>query len=184
MNRLTALFLFLIPACSYAAGIELTCVTEFPTTSFIVKQAEDGYVYARMIQHNGTKYMPIFSGIIVPNDLPMLAEKAERLQKLATDMTFRWPAKNCVKHDDFRFECFGTDDSKEVNGTRIAPFALYTGRVKHDNIAGRYEELRVGMDFSVGERSQTDDVEMSYPSGFCVPEALGALGALELPKKR
>jgi len=172
MNYFLTFLLFIFPILTQAAsGIELTCITDFPTTSFIVKQADDGFLYARVIQHNSSKYMPIFNGIVTPNDISYLATKAERMQKMADDMTFRWSIKSCKKHDDMRFECFGASDSKEYNGLKITLFSLHTARIQHDNIAGKYEEYAVSMSFRIGENKQFDNIEMVYPSEACTPKA-------------
>lgn len=174
MKFFSSFFAFLLPLLAVAEEpIHLTCVTEFPTTSFLIEQKGEEVV-ARVIHHNGMKYQPLWSSTITPNDLSMLEERASVMNKLSTDMSFRWPRKNCVKHGEFRFECFGTSDVQTINGLKVEPYALYTSLVSHDNLAGKYEELKVYMSYDINGKGGFS-TEMNYPLNpfaSCVPRAL------------
>lgn len=163
--------LTLFPLFAQAAelpSIEMSCVSQFPTTSYLVESRGEELV-VRVIHHNGTKYAPAISGIYTPNDLPILAKRAALVEKMADDMTFRWPLKNCKKHEGMRVECFGTDDVQEGKGkAKIAPFAFYTTKTSEEGIAGKWEYLNVTMSFDVnGERDAS--IDMRYFDGECVP---------------
>lgn len=170
---MTSLLLILVlsPFASQAAeppSIQMSCVTAFPTTSYLVESQGEELV-VRVIHHNGSKYAPAISGIFTPSDLPILAKRAALVEKMADDMTFRWPLKNCKKHEGMRFECYGTDDVQEgKEKAKIAPFALYTSKLSHDGPGGKFETVDVTMSFDVnGERDAS--IEMRYYDGECVP---------------
>lgn len=170
MNYLLTLFALALSVSAQGAeypDIKLTCVTESPSTSFVI-ESQGKELIARVIHHYGAKYAPAISGIFTPNDLPTLSRRAKAVEKMKNDMSFRWPLSKCKKHDDFRFECFGTDDVQEgEGGAKFAPFALYTTRVKEEGIAGALEYLQVTMSFDV-DQDRDPSIEMRYPVGSCV----------------
>lgn len=148
--------------------ILLTCVTEWPTTSFVVS-TEGEEVVARVIHHNGSGYAPAFSGTFTPNDLKLLSERAELVRKMKSDMTFRWPKSKCKKlGTPLVFQCFGTDDVQEgEGGAKIAPFALYSTAKSEDGIAGHFDWISVALTFDV-DGAHGASIEMTYPSNGCV----------------
>ena len=163
---LILLSLLFSPLTVSAAPIRLACVTEWPTTSFVVREEGDT-LSAQLIFHNGTEYAPVINGIYTPHDLPTLAEKAALAQKLSNQTTFHWPAKKCHGHDLHRFECFGTEDEqKGVGGEAIRPFALYTTKLSEDGIAGKYEYVSMALTFNVVGQGESA-VEMRYDAQGC-----------------
>lgn len=165
------LTLALFPFAAQAAelpNIQMSCVTQFPTTSYLVESRGEELV-VRVIHHNGSKYAPAISGIFTPSDLPILAKRAALAEKMADDMTFRWPLKNCKKHEGMRFECYGTDDVQEGRDkAKIAPFALYTTKLTQDGPGGKYDYLDVTLTFDV-DSERDGSIEMRYADGECVP---------------
>lgn len=151
-----------------SGDILLTCVTEWPTTSFVVS-TEGEEVVARVIHHNGSGYAPAFSGTFTPNDLKLLAERGELVKKMKNDMTFRWPKSKCKKlGTPLVFQCFGTDDVQEgEGGAKIAPFALYSTSKTEDGIAGHFDWISVAMTFDV-DGAHGASIEMTYPKNGCV----------------
>ena len=180
------LFLTLFPMMAVAAGhggsapasggnpapasgdILLTCVTEWPTTSFVVS-TEGEEVVARVIHHNGSGYAPAFSGTFTPNDLKILSERGELVRKMKSDTTFRWPKSKCKKlGTPLVFQCFGTDDVQEgEGGAKIAPFALYSTAKSEDGIAGHFDWISVALTFDV-DGAHGASIEMTYPKNGCV----------------
>jgi hypothetical protein len=165
---LLSFFLSTLAIAAESPTIRLTCVTEYPSTSFVI-ESKGKELVARVLHHHGAKYAPAISGIFTPSDLPILARRAALVEKMSADMSFRWPLSSCKKHDDFRFECFGTEDMQlGEGGAKIAPFALYSTKIREDGIAGAYESLQLTMTFDVdGERDPS--IEMKYPMEACVP---------------
>jgi hypothetical protein len=159
--------------------IELTCVTEWPTTSFVV-WSEGDEVLARVIHHNGSSYAPAIVGTFTPNDLPLLAERAALVKKMKNEMTFHWPRKKCKKLGELVLQCFGTDDVQEgEGGAKFAPFALYSTTRVEDGIAGRQESASVTLTFDV-DGARGASIEMIYPKGSCVPRRMGEFRGAKL----
>lgn len=76
-------------------ALTLTCITEYPTTSFIVEPTDDGkMIGVRIFHHNGVDYMPIHEGVVVTNDLSILSGRAKELVTLGTDYSFKFPREN------------------------------------------------------------------------------------------
>jgi hypothetical protein len=152
------------PKAKSAGEIKLTCVTtDFPTTSFVVETVGEE-VHAHVIHHNGMKFMPIWSSIVVPNDLPMLSTKASELAKLGERYTVRFAKSSCTKTGDKMFNCFNGIQT-DHNGIKIRASALHTERVTHENIAGIYQEH--WMHLTVGFDRQSHPISMKYQPGDC-----------------
>jgi len=149
-----------------ATDFQLTCATEYPTTSFVITTGGDT-LKARLMFHRGTEYAPVINGIFTPRDLPVLAERANLVRKLLPDTTFSWPLANCRLHDEIRFECFGSPSVAEgVDGAKIKASALYTGRQTEDSIAGVHSYVSVRFSFKV-DGAGDPSVEMKYPAENC-----------------
>ncbi len=169
------------PLISFAGEepIVLTCVTDFPTTSFVV-WTEGEFVKARVIHHNGTGYAPAIVGVFTPNDLPVLAERASMVRKMKDDMTFRWPLKNCKKLDEMVIQCFHSGEVQDgEGGAKIAPFALYSSAKEERGIAGHLKSHSVRLSFDVDGKNGAS-VEMEYPEGSCVPRRMDGFHGLKL----
>lgn len=107
----------------YASDVNLGCVTETPTTTFIA-ETKNGIVQFDLIHHFGVKYMPIHSGVITPNDLGTLSDRASLLADLGDHLTFTMPAENC-QLDGNLFNCFGSRPSVVINGHQVSLWAAY-----------------------------------------------------------
>lgn len=82
------------PTLASAAKIRMLCITEFPTTSYQITEEAEEFVLLTY-HHNGTKYLPLYSGTITPNDLPMLAQRAEQLQKMGSVSYISFKKSEC-----------------------------------------------------------------------------------------
>lgn len=148
--------------------IDLVCVTEWPTTSFVI-QEEGEKLRVELLFHSGSEYAPAITGIYTPRDLPIITERANYALVFPNYSVFRWPLAKCDKHDDpLRFECFGTDDVQNGNGgERIKPFALYTTKVSEDGIAGKLDYLKVAFTYQVNGKGDPS-LEMTYDRAACI----------------
>lgn len=103
-----------------AHEMNLACVTEFPTTSFVFSE-DAGYVDVRVISHNGVNFTPIWKGLITPHDIPIIAQQAETMKKLGSDFTLRFSLKNCETYEKNNFFCIGKGPAKDINGLQVEP---------------------------------------------------------------
>lgn len=106
---LSLIALALIPAPSLAAReesspVSFRCVTSPPTTSFVADTTGEE-VKLTIVHHNGTQYMPIHQGIVVPADFPLLQKKSEVMQKLGERVEMVFEKKNCKKYGDKLYSC-------------------------------------------------------------------------------
>ena len=162
------LFLLLISVSAHAeiAPFRLICMTEFPTTSIAV-QTEGDEVIARVIHHNGMKYMPLHSGIMTPNDLTHFADKAKVFAKLGDHYEFRWGRSKCERQDQDLFSCELGKDT-EINGTKVNPFSIYSRRLTTESQIGKYEKLELS--FIITIEDSTQNFSMSYYKNECYLE--------------
>jgi hypothetical protein len=155
---------FAAPAKTSATDVKLTCVTtDFPTTSFVVETVGNE-VLAHVIHHNGMKFMPIWSAIVVPNDIPMLSSKASELAKLGDRYTVRFARSSCQVTGEKMFNCFNGTEVHH-NGIKLQATALHTEKVSHENIAGTYH--RHWMHLSVNFDGKTHPFSMEYSPDDC-----------------
>ncbi len=168
--RTSTIFLFLALTVfgseALARPFELGCITEQPTTTFLIK--EDGQeIVAKVFLHNGVQFAPVFQGLATYRDFPILQEQAKGVLKMQNAMTFRWPIKNCKIQDAVRFQCFGSSDEQPgLDGAKIKPFALYSGKVTEESIAGKLEWITIRFSFSV-DSGESSAIDMKYPADWC-----------------
>lgn len=74
--------------------LRVKCVTEFPTTSYFLTESEDLFTL-KIYHHNGTQYLPLFSGTITPKDLSMLEHRSQILQKMGEMSTVSFQKNEC-----------------------------------------------------------------------------------------
>lgn len=166
------ILLFFVSVGAFAENIDLVCVSQFPTTSFVMQEVE-GKVQVRVIHHNGTKYMPIWEGIIVPNDLSTLQNAAEVLPKLGDRLEFSWDRKFC-NQDEGLISCSGGSINLDINGMKVRPWALdqyakttamQWGTFRRHNIALNLtidgKDYRISNDFEEKECRKLRDFDSS-----------------------
>lgn len=165
MKKIFALAALVFTQVSFAATpINMACVTEFPTTSFIAyTEGED--VTVRIIHHNGPKYMPIWSSIITPNDLPTINEAAQALYDLGSLLEFKMPAKACERIDGKLINCFGTQPPVDINGHKVSLWALHTMETNERSFAGEFSWINSSVALEVD--GKTFHVPMRYASYEC-----------------
>ena len=155
-----------LAAAKFQSSFRMVCVTEFPTTSIVAEKVADEMV-VQVFHHNGMKFMPLHSGIITPNDLPVMEQKAKEFAKIGDHYEFRWDVSKCERMDNEIFSCHGGKDTV-INGTIVNPFSLYTQRVTSVSDAGTFEKLNVGFLISIDKNSQ--NFSMGYEKYECAIE--------------
>lgn len=147
--------------------INMICVSEFPTTSFLIEQTKDE-LDVRVIHHNGSGYVPFRDALIVPNDLPLIQSHAQLISKLGNEWNFKWPRKSCNADSPMFFQCIGDAQSFETNGIRIQPFAISVSDMDYRSIWTNFSQKNVRLSFYAGDDKQTYDVTMNYSPHECV----------------
>ena len=134
-----------------AAPVNMACVTEYPTTSFVAF-SEGGDLNIRLIHHNGVKFMPIWSSIITPNDLPVITETASILSELGNELNFTIPAKACGV-DGMMMNCFGRSEEQVINGHKVNLWSVYTKLENEKSFAGEYNYVWSSLAIDVDGKS-------------------------------
>ncbi|MBV2168160.1 MAG: hypothetical protein KUL82_05575 [Bdellovibrio sp.] len=167
MKTLLLICTFLFPLASFASDkMDMACVTEFPTTSFVVREVGDTVV-VEVFHHNGTGYMPIFDGLATPNDIATLAARAQTLASLPTVQRYEWPREKCETQDDMIESCFGLTDAQEMNGHKVKAWAFSSSLVMEKSFAGKFNSRKVVLDIDVDGKSFS--VPMKYAENECSP---------------
>ncbi len=108
-------------------NMDLLCVTEFPTTSFIGETVE-GRLKVQLINSNGVNYMPIHSGLLTIADVELLKQRAEVLKNVGDLAEFSFDLKNCTVYEDQTFRCSNGSEFSGVNGDKISVQSLNSSK--------------------------------------------------------
>lgn len=163
MKLLTALLSLIVSAGASAAPMNMACVTEHPTTSFVGVTENDTITF-HLIHHNGVKYMPVWSNVLTPNDLPVIQEAANVLSELGNHLTFTMPEKSC-EVDGFMINCFGTQPAQVINGHKVSLWSVYTKFDTETSFAGEYNYIWSSMGLDID--GKTYWVPMKYSNYEC-----------------
>jgi hypothetical protein len=148
-----------------AALIAFRCVATMPTTSFILEtQGEEAVLTT--IHHNGTGYMPIHEGVIVPNDLPYLARKAELLKKMGERNEFRFPLANCKVYGSGLLSCHG-GNAQVFEGVAMRALSLETSKVTERAPGVVAESVKVRLSVQIDGFSPVQDVVNNFYGEEC-----------------
>lgn len=170
MKNLTTLLLLLLPSFSWAEDkLNLTCVTEIPTTSFFVKDNGES-VSVEMFNHNGTSYMPIFDGLATPNDLRLLKQKAKVLSSLGNNLHFNWPRAKCTEQEDLVQQCFGSTEVQKINGHNVKAWSFNSSLVMEKTAMGKFNSYKLILNLDVDGNSYY--IPMKYSENECTDQAM------------
>lgn len=149
-----------------ATDVNAFCYTAVGgTTTFVIK-SENSVVNFEVFNHNGGGYAPFWSNLVVPNDLGILAQKAEIIKKLDKGFQAKWKTDQCKWVGEKKFACVGSTDKVSVNGLEIEPWAVYSSVVKDSSFAGDYEYVDMTVSFEVA--GESFNYTMRYPADECL----------------
>lgn len=164
MKMMTGVLALIMSANVWSAPVNMACITEFPTTSFVAL-TENDTINFRLIHHNGTKYMPVWNNVITPNDLSIISDAADLLSELGPELNFTMPEKNCEVMDGMLMNCFGNSPEVVMNGHKVNLWAVHTKEVTETSFAGTYEYVITSMALEID--GKTLHVPMKYGSHEC-----------------
>ncbi len=164
--KLTFAALLLLFVSASTQAMSLACVTEWPTTSVYASTVGDELV-VKVFHHNGEGYLPLYTGIITPNDLPKMQLKADLLMKLGRLYEFRYDLKNCTRVNEDIMSCIHGKET-ELNGIKYQPFSMYTKRISHEYDRGSYEQIEVA--FLLVFNGESQHFSMQYMKDECFQE--------------
>jgi len=165
MQNLLFLFISLFSLASFAADkMDMACMTEFPSTTFVVREQGDT-VIVEVFNHNGPQYMPVFDGVATPNDMALLQSKANVQSKLYTIQRFEWPRSRCKIEDKMVKTCMGNTDEQDQNGLKVKGWSFSSSEVTEKSFAGTYTSYKLSVDFSIDGKSYS--IPMKYSPNEC-----------------
>lgn len=149
-----------------AADVYGICMTELaPSTTFEMKTKSEK-VHFEITNHNGGMYAPFWSSIVVPNDVSVLAEKAETILKLDRGFKAAFPKESCAWTSENKFACLNYDQKLNVNNIEVKPWALYSSVITDSSFAGDFKYTEMTVLF------QADGKEYNYTMRYSVDECL------------
>jgi hypothetical protein len=150
-----------------AMAMKVSCVTEIPTTTVYGLEEGDEFV-VWVYHHNGVGYMPLHMGVVTPNDLPMLAEKAADFERLGERYEFRYPIEKCSRFDKDIMSCqFGKET--KINGVKVKPWSFTTMRVNTEMDITNFQETHVSFLMQIDGKERS--MSYSYAENECYQEA-------------
>lgn len=152
--------------------MDMSCVTEYPTTSFFIREV-DSTVIVEVFHHNGTGYMPIFEGLLTPNDVDNIAQKASIIKKLPATQRFEWPREKCEVQDTMVQSCFGPTEIQDQNGFKVKSWGFYSTYNSEKSFIGKTNTYRLTLDLSIDGTSYS--MPMKYNANECAPEAYSSV---------
>lgn len=148
-------------------AVDMRCVTEFPTTSFLT-QEQGEEVVVDIIHHNGVQYTPFRDSLITPSDIALLSKQADLFLQLAPTMTFRWPKKSCEITSGMFFQCFGKAAPVIVNGLTVLPRYISMSEATHKLVGGySFWVKTVSVNITVNNEDYT--ITNNFFDGDCRP---------------
>ncbi len=145
--------------------ISLRCVTGMATTSFLLRtQGTD--VVLTTVHHNGTGYMPIHEGIVVPNDMGFLSDKAKVLMQMGDRNEFRFPRARCKIFGPGLLTCSG-GERKRFGDLEMEALSFVTGKVTQRDSGQSTDFVRVALSVNVIGHPPVMDIAMYYTESEC-----------------
>lgn len=170
MKKLLSIILFTLTFALNAKEARQLCMTEFPTTSFMVTPSAHENLDVKIFHHNGVDYLPLHQGIITPNDLGIMSKRAVVLKSLGEEMDLSMSAKNCEFVDHLNFSCFGhaNENVRNINGKTVKLWSLYSYRQTDVSFAGTFEYVNMSANFDVDGESLS--ISMKYQLNECTDQ--------------
>lgn len=169
MKRALLVLMFFAAAAAQAKdSLNLLCITEIPTTSFAFHEDGDN-LRVEVLHHNGVQYMPIFEGVLTPNDLKQQSDNAQVLMSLGDHIEFLWPKSKCSKQARFLQNCFGTLPELKIAGHSVKAWSVYSAKETSQSYMGTFEQTSVTLALEVDGKNYY--IPMRYFPGDCVDDA-------------
>ena len=124
-----------------------SCVTEFPTTSYILEVAKSK-VTLDVIHHNGIEHAPVFRGIITPNYEKTLRQSREYMTKMGTQFQVEFDIKNCSNLTREQITCYEPKPTK-IGSLEVQNYYFTAYKNTNKNIYGEFKDVQVELQYRV-----------------------------------
>lgn len=158
---LSTLFLLSLQAWSLTG---LKCITSgLPTTSFVLEEKTDS-MQLRVIHHNGTKYAPVFAGIITPSDLSLIQKSSDFWTRLGDNLKIHFKKEKCRLEENKFFTC-SLPGVSDLNGEKVESLYFTTSETV-DRIPD-FEFVRTTVKLYARQGTDEYKLEMGYYDNDC-----------------
>ncbi len=146
--------------------VEVKCIARMPTTSFVLKLAEQDRFTVTMIHHNGFQFSPVHFGIVVPHDQKLIQEKSTILSSIPDRSEFTFQTSKCRSSDDGRLEC-RSGQHAQFGSYKMSPLSFSISKITEQNLTSSYETSRVTLQLHVENYVPVIDLVMDYQPDEC-----------------
>lgn len=155
------------PVAGLNAGVY--CVTQpFPTTITRAQELANGKVVIDWIHYNGVEYMPMHDDIVVPQDIPILAERADIFRELGRLQKFEFSKEQCKSYGDLLFRC---EDFKspvmDIKGHKVQVAAVFSEHLQSRSFGGTFFLYTITVHYEIDGHSVF--AAMKYNLEDCKP---------------
>ena len=162
MKTIITLTLLVASTSSFALETLMSCATYHVTTSYALIETENE-IELQVLHHNGTKFMPVHSGLITKFDLSTIAKNTEAIEKLGSRYVFRFSKDECQLTSE-QWKCFSSNEQRQ-NENLVSKVSFQTYQ-KLTIIKGREYKSQV-MALSLTLNGQNYSMPMEYDVTDC-----------------
>jgi hypothetical protein len=152
-----------------SASIDFKCVNSMPQTSFILRtddKSNTDEVILTTIHHNGTQFMPIHEGVVVPNDFNYLNDVAGVLTLMGDRNEFRFDRRKCKIYGPGQMSC--SSGSREIfQGREMQALFLNISHITEKAFGRTFENIKVTLSIYVSNFAPVQDLVMYYQPQEC-----------------
>lgn len=160
-----AFFIFSLQASALNGSLNFTCKTKPETTSF--QLIDEGDTVLLKLRHvNGTGYMPIHEGIIVPNDIDYLREKAGLLTQMGAFPEFRFPKSKCRIYGPKLFIC-SQGERKKFGKLEMQGLHIMSQIQTNEFMDAVVKTIRIAFDVHIPGHPPVQQISMLYMPEDC-----------------
>ncbi len=134
-------------------------------TSFLLR-TEGNEVVLTTIHHNGTNFMPIHEGIVVPHDLGYLKDVSRILTQMGDRNEFGFPLKKCEIYGPRQMSC-SQGSPVILNGQEMRGFFLSTSTVKEATLGKVFENTKITLSLQIKNFVPVQDIVMNFQPNEC-----------------
>ncbi len=137
--------------------VRMSCVTNPPTTSYQIIEGQEHY-HLTIYHHNGVGYLPLHSGVITPNDLPLLEKRGQILKKMGPQNRIPFLKSDCKNQNGYwRCQKKGETQLNDLTVSNIY-FSMASKHVTYDE-SYSWQTIETHLFLQVGK----ENLIMNYP---------------------
>lgn len=141
------------------------CLNSWPQTAFIGNVA-DKQLKLTTSHVNGTAYMPIKYGVVVPNDIFNIQTASHHLQTMGDHNTFSFPIENCSMFSEKQIYCY-RGDSQNFSGRKFEAMTFVTSEITENFRGQDYKQIKAVLSVNVEGHAPVQDIVMFYEQHEC-----------------